>query len=149
MPCCVFSQFDPYRLAVGFNYIGGQIRYDLDSRWTGELRYLTGSENGAVGKVSSQVFGLRGYRFFREDSRYRFFLGAEAALVSSDQKNTSYRVSGPAIGGFGGLEFRLGKRFALGLDLGPYLLSLQENETAVSETSLEFIANTYFIVHLF
>ncbi|MBI4369584.1 MAG: outer membrane beta-barrel protein [Elusimicrobia bacterium] len=140
---------NPYRFALGLNYLGGQIRYDLDSRWSGELRYLTGSEDAATGKITSQIFGLRGYRFFRADSRYRFFLGTEAALVNSDQKNTSYTVSGPAIGGFGGVEYRFGKRFSLGLDIGPYLLSLKEEKTDVSETSLEFIANTFLILYLF
>lgn len=139
----------PSRFALGLNYIGGQLRYNLDSRWAGELRYLTGSEDAATGKVTSDVFGLRSYRFFRESTYHRFFLGAEAALVNSDQKNTSYKVSGPAVGAFGGLEWHIGRKFSLGLDIGPYLLSLKEKKTKVSETSLEFIANTYFIFYLF
>ncbi|MBI4369066.1 MAG: outer membrane beta-barrel protein [Elusimicrobia bacterium] len=153
---CIFLRaFDlaaepsPSRFALGLNYLGGQIRYNLNSHWSGELRYLTGSDDAAEGKITSQVFGLRGYRFFRADSRYRFFLGAEAALVNSDQKNTSYKVSGPALGGFGGLEYRFGRRFSLGLDIGPYLLSLKEKKTDVSDTSLEFIANTFFMFYLF
>ena len=145
----LLAGFNPSRLALGVNYIGGQARYNLNSRWAGELRYLTGSEDASTGKVFSQVFGLRGYRFFRESAYYRFFLGSEAALVNSDQKNTSYKVSGPAMGAFGGLEYHFGKRFSLGLDIGPYLLSLKEKKTDVSDTSLEFIANTYFIVYLF
>ena len=126
------AESNPSRFALGLNYLGGQIRYNLDSRWSGGLRYLTGSEDAATGKITSQIFGLRGYRFFRADSRYRFFLGAEAALVNSDQKNTSYKVSGSALGGFGGLEYRFGKRFSLGLDIGPYLFSLKEEKTDVS-----------------
>lgn len=143
------AESSPHRLALGLNYIGGQARYSLSSRWAKELRYLTGTEDAATGKVTSQIFGLRDHRFFGEISRHRFFLGAEAVLVNSDQKSTSYKVSGPAIGGFGGLECRFGKRFSLGLDIDPYFLSLKEETADVSDSSLAFAANTHFIFYLF
>lgn len=146
---CLNAEYNSPKIGLGINYIGGQARYHLDSRWAGELRYLTGSEDAATGKVASQVFGLRAYRFFREATRYRFFLGAEAALVNSNQKNTSYKVSGPAMGVFGGLEYRFGRRFALGFDMGPYVISLKEDTKNVSDSSLEFIANTALIFYLF
>ncbi|MBI4669315.1 MAG: hypothetical protein HY747_09055 [Elusimicrobia bacterium] len=143
------AESDRSRLGIGFNYIGGQVRCHLNSQWAGELRYLTGSEEADTGKVNSQVLGLRGYRFIESRHRYRFFLGAETAYVGSDQNNTSYKTSGAAIGGFGGIEYRLGGRFALGFDIGPYLLSLKEKTKDVSDSSLEFVANTFFIFYVF
>ncbi|MFC1521354.1 hypothetical protein ACFL6Y_02990 [Elusimicrobiota bacterium] len=145
----VCAQSGHSRFALGINYIGGQVRYELNSSWAGELRYLTGSESASTGDVTSQVFGLRGYRFFKENPRRRFFLGAEAAMISSDQENTSYEVSGPAVGAFGGLEYRIGENFSLGFDIGPYFFSLKEKKTDVSDTSLEFVANTFFTFYIF
>lgn len=108
------AESSPSGFALGINYIGGQARYNLNSLWAGELRYLTGSEDASTGKITSQVFGLRGYRFFRESTYHRFFLGSEAALVNSNQKNTSYKVSGPAVGAFGGVGIPLWQEIFLG-----------------------------------
>lgn len=143
------AEAGPLRLAFGVNYLGGQVRYGLTPRSSAELRYLTGGEEADAGRITSRVFGLRVYRFFSADASYRLFLGAEAAFVGSEQKNTSYKVSGPAVGGFGGLEYFFGRRFSLGFDLGPYVLSLREKDTGASDVSLEFIANAFFTFYAF
>lgn len=137
------------KLGLGVSYLGGQIRYHLNPRWAGELRYQTGTASSNSGEVTSQVIGLRGYRFLEGDSRLRFFFGGEAASVAASQKNTSYKTSGMAAGGFAGLEYSFGKKFSLGLDIGPYFLSLKETTQDVSDSSLEFIANTAFTFYLF
>ncbi|MBI4369877.1 MAG: hypothetical protein HY547_06585 [Elusimicrobia bacterium] len=87
------------RLAVGLNFIGGQIRYHLSPRWVAEGRYLTGTEDAKGGEVKAVVVGLRGYRFFGLGGRFRFFLGAEAASVSAKQAATNFkhRASPPAL----------------------------------------------------
>src|SRR5262249_48010720 len=53
------------RLALGVNYTGGQIRWRLSPRWAFEGRAQFGNAESNVGKVHSEVFGLRGYRFYR------------------------------------------------------------------------------------
>ena len=59
------------------------------------------------------------------------------------------QTSGYALGGFGGLEFRLLKRIALDFDVGPYMIGLKEKVTNVSDSSLDFVANTAINVYLF
>lgn len=144
---CVNSHAED-KFAIGVNYLGGQIRYHLSPKWAAEGRYLTGTEDAAAGEVKASVGGLRGYRFFGLEGKFRFFLGAEVASVSAKQTGSTYKVSGMASGAFGGMEYRMG-RLALGLDMGPYVMALKEKSRNVSDTSLEFVLNSYFTFYLF
>jgi hypothetical protein len=136
------------RLAVGVNVLGAQVDYHLTKSVRGELRYVTGSQAAPSGQVSSRVLGARGYRLFGAQAT-RVFAGAEAAFVTASQKGTSYRVSGPAFGGFVGLERRVVGRLWAGLDAGPYVFSLKEADTRASETSFDFVLNSYLMFYLF
>jgi hypothetical protein len=116
-----------------------------------------------LGTIHANVFGLRGYRFFSERRRCRFYLGIEGDYVhtsirSVDTTNNPNSIatisgfgetSGYAMGGFGGVEFRLLKRIALDVDVGPYMIGLQEKVTKTSDASLDFVANTAINVYLF
>ena len=59
------------------------------------------------------------------------------------------QTSGYAMGGFGGLEFRLLRRIALDLDIGPYMIGVKEKLTGVSDASLDFVGNAAINVYLF
>ena len=153
----------PHRLAIGINDLGGQLRLHLNPQWATELRFLTGSSSSDVGTVHAFVFGMRGYRFFEERHRFRLYAGLEAAYVNTSLQSVDTAgnpnslgnisgfgdTSGYAMGGFGGVEFRLLKRVAIDLDVGPYMIGLQEKVTRVSDTSLDFVANTAINVYLF
>ena len=138
----------PERLAAGVNVVGGQVDYDVTPRVRGELRFVTGSQGGASGTVTSSVFGARAYRLFGA-SATRFYCGAELAYVKARQSGSSYRVSGPAGGAFVGAERMLARRVALGVDAGPYFFSLRESETRAAETTFDFVLNSYVLFSLF
>ena len=138
----------PKRLAVGINYIGGQIDYDFTPHVRGELRLVTGNQTSASGTVSSTVFGARGYRLFGS-SAARFYCGAELARVKAKQRAGAYTVTGMAGGGFIGMERKFSRRAAVGVDAGPYFFSLREAATGASETTFDFVLNSYVIFYLF
>lgn len=136
-------------LGIGVNYLGGEIRYLFLKEWATEIRYLTGKASSKSGEVSSQVYGLRGYRFFSPSGPGHFFIGAELAAINSDQKGTSYQVEGIATGGFVGFEYRVTRNICIGVDIGPYIFSLKEKRTKADESSLEFVINSSLVFYLF
>jgi len=157
------SPTPPQRFSIGINDLGGQLRFHLNPRWALEGRFLTGSASSDVGTVHANVFGVRGYRFFEERRRFRFYAGLEGAYVRTSLQSVNTvnnpnsvatisgfgDTSGYAMGGFGGIEFRLFKRVALDLDIGPYMIGLKEKVTGVSDGTLDFVANTAINVYLF
>lgn len=153
----------PRRLSLGINDLGAQLRLHVNRTWAGELRYLTGSASSDVGIVRANVFGLRGYRFFSERHHFTLYAGLEAAFVSTSIRSYNANngptsvanssgfgeTSGYALGGFGGVEYRVGRRVALDLDVGPYMIGLQEKVTHVSQANLDFVLDTAINVYLF
>jgi len=150
-------------LAIGFNDLGGQLRLHLRPSWAVEGRFLTGSASSDMGQVHANVFGVRGYRFFEERRPWRLYAGVEGDYVhtsirSVDTTGNSNSIatlsgfgetSGYALGAFGGVECRFWKRWAIDLDIGPYMIGLQEKVTHVSGSTLDFVANTAINVYLF
>lgn len=150
-------------MALGINDLGAQLRLHLNPDWAAEVRYLRGTASSDVGTIDANVFGVRGYRFFSEHHHFQLYAGLEAAYVSTSIR--SYNNSNPptsvanvsgfgdtsgyATGGFGGVEYRLGRRVAIDLDIGPYMIGLQEKVTSVSDASLDFVLDTAINVYLF
>jgi hypothetical protein len=152
----------PHRISFGMNDLGGQLRLHLNRDWAAEGRFLTGSANSDVGQVHSLVLGMRGYRFLPEHRRLKLYVGAEGDYVKTSMRSVNTtnpnsvanasgfgNTSGYAMGGFGGMEFRVLKRIALDLDIGPYMIGLKEKLTGVSDASLDFVADTAINVYLF
>jgi len=137
------------QLGLGLAYLGGQVRWKLSSRWAMEGRYQTGKASSNYGDVTAQVFGARVYRFRRSERRMPLYWGLELDYSTAKPETSSYKTSGPVMGAFGGLEYRMGRRFALDLDIGPYVIALKENRTNTSQTSLDFVVNTALMVYLF
>src|SRR5204863_6139875 len=73
----------PAKWGAGVNYLGAQARYFFRSKWAGELRYQLGTVSGSGSYTTSQVIGLRGYRFFETGAQYRVYLGGEFAVVNT------------------------------------------------------------------
>lgn len=128
---------------VGVNYVGGQARYFFKPKWAGELRYQTATVGGGAIYTTSQVIGLRGYRFFETGTSYRFYLGGEFAAVNSSEKQEGifYKAGGTAFGAFGGGEYFFSRRWAVSLDAGPYMFSIKERLFGGRDASFDFIAN--------
>jgi len=153
----------PHRLAIGFNDLGEQLRIHFKRDWAVEQRFLMGTASSDFGTVHANVFGLRGYRFLPERRRFRLYVGLEGDYVTTSLRSVNTtgnpssvatvsgfgQTSGYAMGGFGGVEYRLLKRIALDLDIGPYMIGVKEKVTGVSDASLDFVANTAINVYLF
>jgi opacity protein-like surface antigen len=144
-----FEMPRPYRLALGVSYFGEQLRYEWSSRWATELRHQHGKASSDQGDVSADVFGLRGYRSFHRRERFSFYWGGEGAYAKANPSMSTYRVTGVALGAFGGMEYRVMKRITVNADLGPYVISLKEKQTNVSSTNLDFVLNTALNMYLF
>jgi hypothetical protein len=138
-----------YRWAVGLSYTGGQVRFQPSSRWAMEARLQFGSADSDYGRVESNVFGLRGYHFYPFREHLALYAGGEAAFVKAESQSTSYSTKGFALGGFGGMEYRVARRVSVGFDIGPYMISLRESQTGMTQTSLDFIINTAVNFYLF
>jgi hypothetical protein len=139
-----------YRLALGISYTGGQIRYQFNPRWATETRYQFGSAgSNEGGTIHSNVFGLRLYRFMPIRPRLAWYLGGEGARAQTSSRTTDYRTTGFALGAFSGVEYRILPRVAVSADIGPYMISLKEQLSGVSQTGLDFVVNTAVNVYLF
>ena len=134
-------------LGVGVAYMGGLFRWGFKKHWSLEGHALFGSADSNDGNVSSMVMGARGYRHFRTDRRLQLFAGVEADYVTAKSQNL--KSSGYLAGAFGGVEYYILPRLSIGLDLGPYYLSLKEKDLAVSESGLDFILNTFLNFYIF
>jgi hypothetical protein len=154
----------PQRLALGINDLGGQLRVHFNPSWAVEARFLTGNSSSNEGTIQSFVFGVRGYRFFREQHHYRLYVGLEGDYAKTSIRSDGGEVSpvdpitqttgfgdtsGYAVGGFGGIEYRLFRRVAIDLDIGPYVIGLKEKVTSSSDASLDFVLDTAINIYLF
>jgi len=139
------------RLSLGINYTGGQVRWRLSRRWAMEGRIQVGSADSDYGKVHADVFGLRGYRFFRRPTWERMvgYVGGEGAYAKANAEGSSYSVHGFAVGAFGGMDYWFARRCFVGADIGPYVISLRESQTGLTSTDLDFVVNTSLNVVLF
>jgi hypothetical protein len=150
------SMIPHYKWAVGASYTGGQVRYQFSPRWALEMRYQFGSADSDYGTVRANVWGLRGYHFYPVGLRERFswYWGGEGAYAKTNSLGTSggesnLRVSGFAVGAFGGIEYRVLPRIAVSTDIGPYLISLKESDSGISSTGLDFVVNTAINFYIF
>lgn len=155
----------PHRFAIGITDLGPQLRYQINPHWAGEARFVTGTASSNEGQIRSQVFGLRGYRFFDEHRRCKLYLGMEGALAKTSIQSTSSSASptgnsvaeisgfgstsGYALGGFAGVELRVTRRIAFDADMGPYLIGLKEKVTGASDSSWDFVMNAAVIFYIF
>jgi hypothetical protein len=89
------------------------------------------------------------YRFTRGEGGLRIFFGGDLAAVSGKAASSLYSASGFAAGAFGGVELRLTRRIAVGVDAGPYLITLKEKKTKLSSSGLDFVLNTCAVFYLF
>ncbi len=137
------------RISMGINYTGVQIRCLLTRRWAMELRYQTGQAPSDYGDVRARVVGVRGYRFFPREGRFDYYLGPELAYAQAKADASDYETNGTALGVFGGIHFKLSKRFAFDADLGPYVISLSEKRTRESSTHIDFVLNSALVMRIF
>jgi hypothetical protein len=143
--------FHPYtRLAVGACYAGGQVRLGLTPRWAVELRALTGASEGEAGeRTDSFVGSLRVYRRLGGSGRWRFFSGGEGGYASADAQGKAGDSGGYIAGVFGGMEYYPLKRLSLGLDAGPYFISLKQNSGAVTDSTVDIVLNSSINFYFF
>jgi opacity protein-like surface antigen len=136
-----------HRLAIGINYTGGQLRWMFTPRWAVEGRYQTGSAGSSYGDVKAQVFGVRGYHYYKTSSRFPLYLGAEIAHAEAKADQSDYKTNGVAGGIFGGVQYFVLKNLSIEADLGPYVIALSNDQTNQSQTNLDFILNTALVYH--
>ena len=143
------TEAPPRALGVGVNDLGGQLDYDFGRGHRLELRYLTGKEDSDEGRIATSVIGMRVYQRFRIQGIYHPYVGAEASFVQAKIAGGAYSVNGAAPGLFVGVDRDLGKRFSMGLDIGPYLFILHERSTNTRGTSFDVIANAFLLFHVY
>lgn len=133
----------PHKLALGVTNVGVQVHWGFADKWALEARGLKGEENSSEGTISSTVYGLRGYRYFRAPSRVRFYFGAEGAATYSHTDRYDYKTTGFAAGGFFGSEIYLMKRLSVGVDAGPYFLSSKVKDSNTSDSEVYIVINSF------
>ncbi len=129
------------KLAIGFAYTGGLARYGFLKQWSAEFHYLIGSADSDDGTVRSNVIGARGFRHFRTDKKFQPYAGVGADFINA--KSDTIKTSGYMGGAFGGVEYYILPRLTIGLDIGPYYLSLKDKDSSETESGLDFILNTF------
>ena len=108
-----------------------------------------GTADSNYGRVKANVVGLRGYRFIPYRRSLAWYVGAEGDHADAHADSNSYDVSGFVLGAFGGMEYRILPRLAVSADVGPYMISLKEKQSGLSQTNLDFVVNTAINLYLF
>jgi hypothetical protein len=106
-----------------------------------------GSASDDAGKVTASTAGLRLYRFFWGERNPRYYLGIAAAAVEATRKSSPFKTRGTAAGTFLGMELFWTRRVSFALDAGPYYLDIKENNTFISDSGVEFVADACVKVH--
>ena len=136
------------KLGVGLAYTGGLLRYGFKKHWSLEGHYLIGKASSNDGDVSSSAVGLRVYRHFRLEEKLQCYAGADASYLSATSNNFK-SSAGFGGGGFGGLEYYILPRLSVGLDLGPYFITMNKNNGVDSESGVDFVLNTFLNFYIF
>jgi hypothetical protein len=123
--------------------------FNLDLNYPGAaFRYFT-SQGRAI-----ELFGQDHAHIFAGGLRYYYYPAslAKAALcpyLAGEADFTSFKgrySKGTGIGGglYGGTEYFLGSRTSLQADIGALYLSIQDKNTSLGESGLEFVMNIGF-----
>ena len=135
--------------SAGIAYEGVLIHYGLNARWAAELRYLRDTSNSDSGKLLTELYSLRGYRYFQRSGRLRLYLGSELGLIQSWASNAGAQASGQALGAFAGSEYHLSQRVSLSFDMGPAIIAATEKTTHTRDAGLDFVVNSALSYYLF
>lgn len=103
---------------------------------------------GSEKKISATVVGARIYRYLAGPDRpLQPYLCLEMAAIPSFKSAVS-EGDGVAAGGFGGIEYFIGRRFSAQVDLGAAYLGLVDKATRTNSGGIEFLlsfgVNIYF-----
>lgn len=123
--------------------------FNLDLNYPGAaVRYFP-----AQGKAL-ELFGQSQDKIFAGGLRYYYYpaglaRGALLPFMAAEADFTSFKgrySKGTGIGGglFGGVEYFLGRRISVQTDIGALYLSVQDKDTSLGESGLEFIMNLGF-----
>ena len=134
--------------AVGVSYIGGELRWRPSARWAFEGDYQQDKASSNYGDVTARLYGARAYRFFHERDRWSLYAGPEFAYTTATPETSSYRTKGFVGGAFMGAEMNISRRLAFDLDIGPYVISLKETQTQMTQTNLDFVVQTALLFNL-
>lgn len=127
---------DVGRLNFDINYPGAALRYFVADGKGLEL----------FGQSQDEIFtgGLRYYYYPKSLAK-----GALWPYIAGEADLTSFKgrySKGTGIGGglSGGVEYFVGRRVSFQADLGALYLSIQDKDTSLGESGLEFVANFGF-----
>lgn len=103
---------------------------------------------GAEKKISATVVGMRIYRYLASPDRpLQPYLCLEMDAIPSFKSAVS-EGDGVAAGGFGGIEYFIGRRFSAQADLGAAYLGLVDKATRTNSGGIEYLlsfgVNIYF-----
>lgn len=121
--------------ALGINYPGASLKtflsdsFALEARGQYEKKILVGGGR------------LYWYPAFlgTEESRLRPFFAAEGDFITFE--GTYSKGNGMAAGGFFGLEWFMSKRLSFQTDGGPVYIALEDKDTALLQSGLEYVVN--------
>jgi len=121
--------------AVGVNFPGVNFKLPLSSKFAAELR---GQYEYKILTTTARLYYYPSIPGFG-NPKLRPFISAEGGYVSF-QGNYS-QGNGAIFGGAGGVEYFLSKRFSVQTDFGPYYVMVNDRNTAIEQTGLEFVMN--------
>lgn len=121
--------------ALGVNFPGVNVRMFFSDSIAAEIR----------GQYLNKIFtaGPRLYYYPSilgfNNAPLRPFIGVEGDFISFKGEYT--KGNGAAFGGVIGVEYFLSRSVSVQTDAGPYYIMLDDNDSAISQTGLEFVLN--------
>ena len=122
-------------LGIGLCYTGPLARYFVTDRFAIELRdYIT--DDATI--ISPRLVGL--FDLPKTDLYEFCYYGVEAGRVNF--RGRVSRGGGTTAGCFVGIEKEIFKDIMLNVDVGPYWISIKDNQTGIRETGVDFVINS-------
>lgn len=121
--------------ALGVNFPGANLRIFFSDSIAAELRGQYINKILTVGPRLYYYPSILGFN----NAPLRPFIGVEGDFISFKGEYT--KGNGAAFGGVLGVEYFLSRRVSVQTDVGPYYIMLDDNDSAISQTGLEFVLN--------
>ena len=120
---------------VGINFPGVNVRRFFSDSFAVELR---GQYEHRILTAGPRLYYYPSFANFN-NGHIRPFISIEGAYVSFKGQFSEGR--GLAYGANGGVEYFLSRRISVQTDVGPYYIMLNDKNTSIEQTGLEFVLN--------
>jgi TolB-like protein len=137
-----YKKVDREKLSIGLGYPYVSLLWNVSNKFGIEPRFATDFEEIYI---AGSRFNITFAKFGNISAYYG--VGLDYLMFAPDEDYIS--VAGIMAGGYIGGVYKINKLLGLNMDIGPYYISILENNYGVNVTGLDFILNMGLQLYLF